>query len=193
MIVLRSILARVFDARVREIVRDNDLDTSPIPEHALHRVSSVNSTECIDLVGRLGPRVIVVNGTRIISKRLLDSTNAKFINTHAGITPEYRGVHGGYWALYEGKQDRCGVTVHLVDSGIDTGEIISQAIIVPTKTDGFPTYPYLQISSALGLLRDAIDACMDERLETHPSKGRSAVWYHPGIFQYVAGLLRGIR
>src|SRR5438093_9923670 len=45
---------------------------------------------------------VVVNGTRIISEAVLTASDAVFINMHAGITPKYRGVHGGYWALYNG-------------------------------------------------------------------------------------------
>ena len=30
---------------------------------------------------------------------MLQSVEAIFVNTHVGITPKYRGVHGGYWSL----------------------------------------------------------------------------------------------
>ena len=52
---------------------------------------------------------------------LLEAVPAVFLNTLAGITPSYRGVHGAYWALVQRQPDACGVTVHLVDAGIDTG------------------------------------------------------------------------
>ena len=45
---------------------------------------------------------MVVNGTRILSRRMLESIDAVFLNMHVGITPKYRGVHGGYWALANG-------------------------------------------------------------------------------------------
>ena len=64
----------------------------------------------------------MVNGTRIISSRVLDSIGCPIINTHAGITPRYRGVHGGYWALAEGHPEEVGTTVHLVDKGIEPVE-----------------------------------------------------------------------
>ena len=64
----------------------------------------------------------------------------------AGITPLYRGVHGAYWALAEGRRDLCGVTVHRVDAGIDTGEVLAQVLIDPTPQDNFVTYPWLQVA-----------------------------------------------
>ena len=86
--------------------------------------TSVNGPDTVELLDRLRPAVIVVNGTRIIAKSVLDAIDCPIINTHAGITPRYRGVHGGYWALAEGRPDLVGTTVHLVDPGIDTGGVL---------------------------------------------------------------------
>jgi folate-dependent phosphoribosylglycinamide formyltransferase PurN len=192
MLAVRPILARKARSRIAQIARDNGFDVSPIPDGALHRVASVNAQQTVDLIARFQPRVIVVNGTRIIAKRVLESTSAPFINTHAGITPAYRGAHGGYWALLNNDPAKCGVTIHLVDPGIDTGEIIAQATIRPTPEDNFVTYPYLQTAAALPLLTSAIEAALQGSLRTRPSEGSSAVWYHPGLFQYVGGALRGV-
>ena len=124
---------------------------------------------------------------------MLSSTHAPFINTHAGITPKYRGTHGGYWALYNSDPGRCGVTVHLVDAGIDTGDIVDQAPIKPIREDSFVTYPYLQLAAALPLLVKAVQGALAGALPSRLATGESAVWYHPGLLQYLAGRLRGVR
>ena len=64
-------------------------------------VERINAPEVETLLRELRPRVVIVSGTGILSKRLLALAPA-FINIHAGITPRYRGVHGGFWAIYEG-------------------------------------------------------------------------------------------
>ena len=96
---------------------------------------------------------MLVNGTRIISKKTLESVPATFINIHTGITPAFRGVHGGYWAMATGKKNLFGTTVHYVDTGVDTGGIIEQVFIEPPKQDNFYTYPYLQYASVLPVLK----------------------------------------
>jgi folate-dependent phosphoribosylglycinamide formyltransferase PurN len=63
----------------------------------------------------INPDLVIVNGTRIISKKVLSSINSKFVNIHVGITPKYRGVHGTYWALVNNDVENSGVTVHFVD------------------------------------------------------------------------------
>jgi len=47
-------------------------------------------------------------------------------NLHSGILPRYRGVHPQLWAMSQG-QTQCGSTLHHVDTGIDTGNIIEMA------------------------------------------------------------------
>ncbi|MFT4646131.1 MAG: folate-dependent phosphoribosylglycinamide formyltransferase PurN, partial [Planctomycetota bacterium] len=46
---------------------------------------------------KLNLDVIIVNGTRIISSKVLESMPALFINIHTGVTLQYGGVHGAYW------------------------------------------------------------------------------------------------
>ena len=79
--------------------------------------------------------MVVVHGTRIIPARVLESLGCPVVNMHAGITPRYRGVHGGYWALAERHPEWVGTTVHLVDPGIDTGGILAQATFDVTDED----------------------------------------------------------
>jgi methionyl-tRNA formyltransferase len=105
---------------------------------------------------------------------------------HAGITPLYRGVHGGYWALAMGDRDHCGGTVHLVDPGIDTGEIVAQALIHPTPADNFTTYPVLQIAAGLPLMIDAVRAALAVTLRRRAARaGASRLWSHPTLGQYL--------
>lgn len=191
MTTINPILKRVSKKRLKEIIAAHDLDLAP-PSSPI-KVDSVNSRDTIEAIKRLQPNVIVVNGTRIISRDVLNCTSVPFINIHAGITPAYRGAHGGYWALYENRPEQCGVTVHLVDPGIDTGEVIGQALIMPTKSDNFTTYPFLQLAAALPILGDAITRALNRSLTFYPVFGRTAIWYHPGLLQYLLARLRGVR
>jgi folate-dependent phosphoribosylglycinamide formyltransferase PurN len=138
------------EARIRAVVAGAGMD--PTPFAGKHRVESVNGSDTIELVQRLRPRLIVVNGTRIIGRALLDAIDCPIVNTHAGITPRYRGVHGGYWALAEGRPDLVGTTVHLVDPGIDTGGVLARAYFDTTASDTIATYPYLHLAAGLQML-----------------------------------------
>ncbi len=172
--------------RIGAIRREYDLDNSPIDGDKVAKVASVNSDEAIELLKELNPKLVVINGTRIVSARVLRSVAARFINIHAGITPLYRGVHGAYWALVENNRKACGVTVHFVDEGIDTGGILAQEVIQPAPWDNFVTYPMLQLGAGVNLLKKIIADVMagQEQLKPAP-EGRSVLWSHPTLFEYL--------
>lgn len=184
-------LTRSSQERLRAIKQREGLNDRPLPEDRVIRVSSVNSPECIAQLQQLNPDVIVVNGTRIIAKKVLTSVPCQFINTHAGITPLYRGVHGGYWALANNDRAHCGVSVHLVDAGIDTGGIIAQALIEPTAEDNFVTYPLLQLAAGLPLLKQAVRDALAGRVQLRPApEGASRLWSHPTLAEYLSNRRR---
>ncbi len=178
-------LAKTSQKRIKEIIRQYNLSQVQIPEqHTLH-VTSVNSSKSLQELQQIIPDLIIVHGTRIISKKILNQTNAPFINIHAGITPRYRGSHGAYWALANNDKDHCGVTVHLVDTGIDTGNILAQATIPYTAKDNFITYPYLQLAEGLQLLKTVIEEMKKGERPAVKNDLNSALWHHPTLWGYL--------
>jgi len=190
---LRPFLRMRDAGRIAYLKRLHGLEATAPMGDAIRHVQSVNGPDCHALIEMLQPDIVIVNGTRILSRATLAKLKATILNTHHGITPGYRGAHGAYWALARGDGEHCGVTVHLADEGIDTGNIIAQAMIAPEENDSFVTYPFLQTAKALDLLVDAIKDEMAGRLKTRPISGKSEVWYHPGFFQYIGLALRGVR
>src|SRR5690242_13228508 len=76
--------------RKKQILDKYNLQDAPLPRKKVIEVSSVNSSECIFQIKNISPELIIVNGTRIISSEVLNSTEVRLINIHAGITPKYR-------------------------------------------------------------------------------------------------------
>ncbi len=192
-LLIRPVLNWTAMSRLKRLLRYHGLESIPPQNDAIHHVTSVNGTACHSLLEKHDPDIVVISGTRILSTSTLSKLRGPVINIHHGITPQYRGAHGAYWALMRNDHSQCGVTVHLVDEGIDTGNIISQARLSPDSHDSFVTYPVLQTAAALDLIADAIAAAEAKKLKTRPVSGPSAVWYHPGFFEYLGGALRGVR
>jgi methionyl-tRNA formyltransferase len=191
---LNALLKRRSRGRADRILREAGLPAAPPPEALVTRVASVNDPATADLLRALRPDAVVVNGTRIIGRATLGAVAAPFLNTHVGITPRYRGVHGGYWALAEGDPAHCGVTVHLVDEGIDTGGVLHQATIEPGPEDDFNTYPILQVVRAVPLMRAALQEAARGALAPHAGEPPSGLWSHPTLWRYAwTWLRRGVR
>ena len=181
--------------RIQEIEREFNLRRE-MPESEIERIEIVNSEQARDALRNAAPDVVVVNGTRIIGAKTLACVDVPFINTHAGITPLYRGVHGAYWALAEGRPELVGTTVHFVDKGIDTGSIIAQAFFEITDRDNFATYPYLHTAAGISVLVPAVRSALEGKVEpTREDNGlESKLRYHPAIWDYLASRLRrGVR
>ncbi len=184
-LIIVKILNILSAKRKRQILHSYNLQNDPLPEKLVIPVKSVNDVNCLLALKKLDPSLVIVNGTRIISKHILISIPAKFINMHAGITPMYRGVHGAYWALANNDSKHCGVTIHLVDEGIDTGAIIAQLLIQVRQEDNFVTYPLLQLAEGMPLMKTAIRDTIQDQLITYKCPGESRLWFHPGLFQYL--------
>jgi methionyl-tRNA formyltransferase len=184
--VVVPLLKRMSGKRLLEIYQKYAFVNREIDANKLMKVESVNDAACLDILRKLQPAVVIVNGTRIISKKVLEGIDAVFINTHAGITPKYRGVHGTYWALVNNDTDNCGVTIHLVDKGIDTGGVLYQALVQPTAKDNFITYPLLQLGTGIPLMKQAIADASNDKIAPVPARTKeSALWYHPTVFEYL--------
>lgn len=86
-------------------------------------VNDVNDTGVLELLLVTDPSLVFVYGSNIIKAKLLD-IDALWLNAHGGILPGYRGLDSNLWAIAENKLDKVGVTVHVVNSRVDAGDII---------------------------------------------------------------------
>jgi folate-dependent phosphoribosylglycinamide formyltransferase PurN len=63
----------------------------------------------------------------ILNKEVIESSSAPIINLHISYLPWNRGAHPNFWSFFDGTPS--GVTIHLIDQGLDTGPIIYQKLI----------------------------------------------------------------
>ena len=88
-----------------------------------------------DWLGERGARVVVLAGyMALLSEQFLQRFPAAVINVHPSLLPAFPGLHAIEQALEYGVRV-VGVTVHFVDTGVDTGPVILQrAIELPAGT-----------------------------------------------------------
>ena len=89
--------------------------------------------ELLSLATKYQPDLIVSAGfMRILAPQFVQSF--KVINSHPALLPLFPGAHAVRDALAAGAKET-GTTIHWVDEGIDTGEIIAQERLEITPTD----------------------------------------------------------
>lgn len=186
----QKLIARSSAARLAAICGRHGLDPRPDPGLAVRDIGSVNSEACRAALRELAPDVVVVYGTRIIKRDTLQSAPAPFINYHAGVNPKYRGQNGAYWARSNRDPAHAGVTVHLVDEGVDTGDVLYQEAVAFARDDNIATYQHRQMAAALPLLVRAIEDALAGDLRPRRVELPSRQWFHPTLWGYVHTGLR---
>ncbi|MGX4592994.1 phosphoribosylglycinamide formyltransferase [Leuconostoc sp. JNUCC 76] len=72
--------------------------------------------------------ILLAGYMRILTSKLISAYSGKIINLHPAMLPNFPGRHSILDAFEAGVSET-GVTVHFVDNGIDTGEIIAQEAV----------------------------------------------------------------
>ena len=85
-----------------------------------HTEEKIVTTQGYDLVVSYGYR-------HILKKDVIESSSAPIINLHISYLPWNRGAHPNFWSFYDSTPS--GVTIHLIDEGVDTGAIIYQRMV----------------------------------------------------------------
>jgi hypothetical protein len=186
-VAFRAVLARMLlmhQSAINDLWRQSGLAFAP-GGAILHRVPSLNDDATRRLIAEADAEVVVVFGTRILSPETIQSCRAPILNLHPGITPAYRGVHTGYWALRRGDPENFGATVHLVDEGVDSGPVAAQVVCEPGGT--IATYPTRLVIAGLPLLLEAVDKARAGRLETRAAGPPAPICLEPTLWDYVAG------
>ena len=102
---------------------------SKFPEEAQH--------ETADALRQSGVELVCLAGfMRLLGAPLLHAFAGRIINIHPSLLPSFPGLHAWTQAVEAGAPES-GCTVHYVDAGMDTGPIISQAM-VPVLPDDTP-------------------------------------------------------
>lgn len=95
----------------------------------------LSSPESLELLKSISPDLIVVaNFTQILKPPVIEIPRLGCINVHPSLLPKYRGPSPFYWVL-KNHERKTGVTIHYIDPGIDTGDIIGQREVPIKEAD----------------------------------------------------------
>ncbi len=86
-------------------------------------VEDVNGEETRRVLSELRVDLMILGGAPIVKAPILEVPRIGTLNAHQGPLPQLRGMNVIEWALVEGIPPT--VTVHFVDPGVDTGDIIA--------------------------------------------------------------------
>lgn len=80
----------------------------------------------------------VVFGASYLKGPLVDFlVSQRCYNIHMGVSPYYRGSSCNFWALYDGRPELVGATIHLLSRGLDSGPMLFHALPKADDADPF--------------------------------------------------------
>ncbi len=144
-------------------------------EHAVHYqvVKAINDRDAVAAVAQSGAQMLVYGGGGILRAPIINAVDGNVINPHAGPLPEVRGMNAIEWATLLGERQT--VTVHLIDTGIDTGRLISETAVPLAANDNIDTLRAKAVATGVCALTDTLKKIQSPAdISTQNNEGKTA-------------------
>ena len=151
-------IARFFYSKIKrkQVSLKNKAEQAGLPYHFM---TSSDQPGLVEWIKDLKPDIIVVfSMSQLLKEKIFTIPKYGAINLHPAILPEYRGPNPDFWQYYN-MEINPGVTVHYIDKGEDTGDIIFQERThIPLGIKSPPRLDKLIGETGTSLVLKALDA-----------------------------------
>lgn len=124
----------------------------------VYQPKTLRGDEFAELLEKIAPELIVVAAFgKILPQNVLDFPKLGSICVHGSLLPKYRGAAPMQRAIIDGERET-GITIMYMDAGIDTGDMISKAVVPIEIFDNFETIHDKMADAGAELLIPTIEA-----------------------------------
>lgn len=155
--------------------------------------NSLNESKAIKAIKGLQPELVVFTGGGLIRNDVLENSGDGVLNCHIGVLPQYRGMDVVEWPILEGNFNNIGMTIHFMDVGVDTGDILKIKIL---KVEPGENIKELREKAEPIMCRQLVKCCigyMDGKLKRVPQKldeGKQYYIMHPRLLEIAENKMR---
>jgi len=121
--------------------------------------SDVNDGDVVQFFSRLDPDFVINMGRRLLRKDILAVPRLGIINAHTGRLPRFRGFAPVEWSVLLG--DDVGASFHLIDEGVDTGDILRWCPVDGSQVRSMDELRILLIENVVMFFARLIERCDD--------------------------------
>jgi folate-dependent phosphoribosylglycinamide formyltransferase PurN len=140
-------------------------------------VDKINSEITRTILKNINPDIIIISNSGIVKEHIIECAKIGALNAHYGLLPQIRGMNAIEWSILLNK--KTGVSIHYVDKGIDTGDILVKG--------------RAHQSVSCKLLKKVVPMILDNNIKTipqEPSEGKQYFKMHPCLLKKVERKLR---
>jgi len=170
-----EIVGLVLHPQTRRSYGDRMISTAGIDQRAILDGSRLKTPTGLEAVRTLRPDLgISVLFDHILQPDMLDIFPLGCLNLHPALLPHNRGQYPNVWSIVDGSP--AGTTLHFMDNGIDTGDIVAQrSIPVESYDTGETLYRRLEAAS-LELFKQSWPIVRNGQATRTPQRGAAS--YH---------------
>lgn len=119
----------------------------------------------------------------IIKQEIIDLFPDKIINMHISLLPYNKGADPNLWSYLENSPK--GVTIHKIDKGLDTGDIILQKEVQDNVNDTLKTSYDRLIVEIVKLFTDNAENILNNKIKAHKQQGTGSMHYLKDKEKYI--------
>ena len=157
--------------RSLERAREAGIETAVIEPHDYPERSDFDRAVLACVEDRRIDTLVSAGYMRLLGKTILDVFEGRWLNIHPALLPSFPGMHGVRDALAYGVKV-AGVTVFLVDEGVDTGPIVAQEVVEVLPDDDWDSLEGRIHAAEHRQLPLAVRALIEGRLEVQGRRVR---------------------
>jgi methionyl-tRNA formyltransferase len=152
-------------------------------------VKDHNDTTSQKILAAAQPDAIIFTGGGLIRRPILQASHWGVINCHTGLLPPFRGMDVVKWTVIENGvgYPGIGLTLHVMDEGVDTGPILLRYVLPLKPRDTFQSIRKRLEAAMVNLVLEGIRGLRDKRITPqvqHLQEGRQYFVMHRRISGY---------
>lgn len=120
----------------------------------------------------------------LIKQEIIDLFPDKIINMHISLLPYNKGADPNLWSYLENSPK--GVTIHKIDKGLDTGDIILQKEVQDNINDTLKTSYDRLIVEIVKLFTDNAEDILNNKIKAHKQQGSGSIHYLKDKEKYIS-------
>ena len=134
-----------------------------------HTENKIEAIRGYDLVISYGYR-------HIINRDVINRFPGPIFNLHVSYLPYNRGAHPNFWSFYDDTPK--GISIHLIDSGVDTGPIVRQQYVNFSESDDTFAKTYAVLNQRIEtLFIELLPSLLSDTWDAKPQKGKGTHHY----------------
>jgi len=144
--------------------------------------NDLNESLVVEKLKKANPDIAIFTGGGLLREDILKNSGAGVLNCHMGVLPQYRGMDVIEWAILENNPQKVGMTIHFMDEGVDTGDLLC---IKRVKHKANENIRQIRERFEPMMCREMVMTCLDYmngKLERAPQKqedGKQYFMMHP--------------